>query len=358
MMSASRRSVQSASAQTEATSLLALIDFSYQHYALGDLLTTQVELATIAIGHNLDHIDVLAMVNPRLPSAHFQRFITPDNYISYLDGIVPVFTCNPMLRSLQIVRDIATFNHMILLRRASGAPMWPEFRAHLKMRQDYPIEHRHLNDFYARHGYLPKLRAPRDYEAWARRFHRDELGGRPLAIVNPRQSSLTNNPAATYRDSPLESWHSFIDVVAGRRPEVLFVMVGGYQEWEHRLLHRANIFVPRAFGLSLAHELALMKIARLFMGSSSGFATFATFTDIAYAIVGCEHRFAGPAGIMPGDRHYAFARPHQLLLWHRETMEELLALFEELYRGLAIDDVATGASAASVDSQTPKVPRP
>jgi hypothetical protein len=341
-----------------AKALLGVIDFSYQHYALGDLLTTQVELATMAIEHNLDHVDVLAMSNPRLPSAHFQQFITPDNYISYLDGIVPVFTCNPMLRSLQIIRDIATFNHAILSHRASGAPMWPDFRTHLKMRQDYPIGHLHLNAFYARHGYLPKLRAPRDHEAWARRFHQSELGGRPLAIINPRQSSLTSNPAATYRDAPLESWHSFIDVVARSQPKVLFVMVGGHQEWEHRLLHRANIFVPRAFGLSLAHELALMKIARLFMGSSSGFATFATFTDIAYAILGCEHRFAGPAGITPGDRHYPFARANQLLLWHRETTEELLALFEELYADLAIDGVATGASAASVDSQIPKVPRP
>jgi hypothetical protein len=359
MTSASNhRSVQAASAPADASSLLAIIDFSYQHYALGDLLTTQVELATIAIELKLDQIDVLAMTNPRLPSAHFQQFITSDNYVSYLDGIVPAVSCNPMLRTLQIIRDVATFNHAILSRRASGAPMWPDLRTHLKMRQDYPIGHRHLNAFYARHGYLPQLRAPRDYEAWARRFHQSELGGRPLAIVNPRQSSLTSNPAATYRDAPLESWHSFIDVVAGRQPEVLFVMVGGYQEWEHRLLQRANVFVPRAFGLSLAHELALMKIARLFMGSSSGFATFATFTDIAYGIVDCEHRFAAPAGITPGDRHYPFARANQILVWHRETTEVLLALFAELYANLAVDDVAAGAPAASVDSQPPKVPRP
>jgi hypothetical protein len=339
-------------------SLLAIIDFSYQHYALGDLLTTQVELATIAIERKLDHIDVLAMINPRLPSAHFQQFITSDNYVSYLDGIVPVFSCNPMLRTLQIIRDIATFNHMILSRRASGAPTWPDLRTHLRMRQDYPIGHLHLNAFYARHGYLPQLHAPRDYAAWARRFHQSELAGRPLAVVNPRQSALTGNPAATYRDAPLESWHSFIDAVARRRPEVLFVMVGGYQEWEHRLLHRANVFVPRAFGLSLAHELALMKIARLFIGSSSGFATFATFTDIAYAIIGCEHRFAAPAGITPGDRHYPFARGNQILVWHRETTEELLALFAELYADPAVDGLAAGSLAAGVDSQPPKAPRP
>ncbi len=57
-------------------------------------------------------------------------------------------------------------------------------------------------------------------------------------------------------------------------------MVGGFPEWEHGLLYRRNVFVPRAHGLQLAHELALMKIANLFMGTSSGFATFATFAAL------------------------------------------------------------------------------
>ena len=159
---------------------------------------------------------------------------------------------------------------------------------------------------------------------WARRFHATELGGRPLVVINPRQSSLTENPTVTYRDAPLPAWHAFIDAVAQRRPEALFVMVGGFQEWEHRLLGRRNVFVPRAWGLRLAHELALLKIADLFMGTSSGFATFATFTDIAYAIVNVEHSFAGPAEVHVDDRHFPFAKANQRLTWRRETTEELL----------------------------------
>ena len=317
-------------ARADHSALLAILDFSYQHYALGDVLTTQVKLATMTIEEGLTQIDMVVMVNPRLPSTRYQPFITSANYITHINNIMAIFTCNPMLRSLQIVRDPLTFNLIALARHLARARMWPAFDTHLSMRQDYPVAHDTLNAFYARRGYLPELRAPHRLEAWARDFHRTELNGRPLAIINPRQSSLTDSPAVTYRDAPLDDWYAFLDAAGAREPEFLFVMVGGFQEWEHRLLYRRNVFVPRASGLTLAHELALMKIADLFMGTSSGFATFATFTALPYAILNVQKEFAPYAGIKPDDRHYPFARPNQILTWHRETAEELAALFEEI----------------------------
>jgi hypothetical protein len=314
-----------------AKTLLGVVDFSYQHYALGDLLTYQIESATVAIDQNLDRVDVIVMVHPGLPSTDFQHFITPENYVTHLDGVAPVFTCHPKLGSLLFIRDAETLNHTIFSYLQGGAAMWPTFDAHIRMRQDFPSGHARLNAFHARYGYLPQLCAPRHYENWARRFHEVELGGRPLVIINPRQSSLTQHPAALFRDARLETWYQFIDIVAARRSDVLFVMVGGYQEWEYRLLHRPNVFVPRTVGLGLAHELAIMKIADLFMGSASGFATFATFSDMAYAIVKLEHRFAVHAELSIGDRRYPFAGENQLLTWHEETTDELLTLFEDIF---------------------------
>jgi hypothetical protein len=316
---------------TDRRSLVGVFDFSYQHYALGDLLTTQVDLAVMAAEQQIDNVDILVMVNPQRPSARFQPFVTPDNYTSYLDNILPALTCNPMLRSLQVFRDIYTFNYALLSRYGRGDAILPDLDNHLRMRQNYPIGHQRINAFHARTGRIPSLPAPRSYEKWAERFHRDELAGRPLVIINPRQSSLTNNPTVVYRDAPLDSWHAFIDEIAAKDPEILFVMVGGFQEWEHRLQHRKNVFIPRAFGLTLAHELGLIRIAELFMGTSSGFATFATFSEMNYAILNIEHSFAPHVGLEVGDRHYPFGRKCQILTWHRETTDELLALFNELY---------------------------
>ena len=90
--------------------LLGIFDFSYQHYALGDLLTNQVNLAILASEQGLRHVDILVMVNPDRPSARQQTFVTRANYIAHLDNVMPVFACNPLLRSLQLVRDIQTFN--------------------------------------------------------------------------------------------------------------------------------------------------------------------------------------------------------------------------------------------------------
>jgi hypothetical protein len=325
------RTFKSLLANDYGEALVAILDFSYQHFALGDLLTSQVDAMAIALDGGVKFIDVELMAYPSRPAARAQGFITPDNYISYLDNIAPIFDCNPMLRRLRLVRHISTFNFSLLSYYTNGIAMFPDLKTHLKMSHSYPLGHHRINSFYARHGCIPQLVSPRHYRAWAGRFHRTELEGRPLVVINPRQSSLTDYPVVTYRDAPLASWYAFIDAAAERWPKVMFVMAGGYQEWEHRLVHRRNVFVPRACGLTLSHELALMGVANLFMGTSSGFATFATFTAIPYAILNIEHHFSQYAGINPHDRHYPFGKSNQVLTWHKETVGELLSLFEELY---------------------------
>src|SRR3954451_14708614 len=90
----------------KSAALLGIFDFSYQHYALGDLLTSQVNLAIMATERGLRNVDVIVMVNPIRPGARQQTFVTPANYIAHLDNIMPVFACNPLLRSLQLMRDV------------------------------------------------------------------------------------------------------------------------------------------------------------------------------------------------------------------------------------------------------------
>src|SRR6266508_6004633 len=143
--------------------LLGVFDFFYQHYALGDLLTNQINLAVIAIEQGLRHVDLLVMVNPERPSARQQTFITRSNYIAHLHNVMPVFACNPLLRSFRLIRDLQTFNFLIALQHRNHLPMCPDLKSHLKIRTDFPIDHRRINAFHARHGYVPQLSAPRGY---------------------------------------------------------------------------------------------------------------------------------------------------------------------------------------------------
>src|SRR6476620_1060630 len=75
----------------KSAALLGIFDFSYQHYALGDLLTNQVNLAILASEQGLQHVDMLVMVNPDRPSARQQTFFIREYYVDHLDNVMPVF---------------------------------------------------------------------------------------------------------------------------------------------------------------------------------------------------------------------------------------------------------------------------
>src|SRR5262249_19128832 len=138
---------QAENSPSNSAALLGAFDFSYQHYALGDLLTNQINLAVIAIEWGLRHVDLMVMVNPERPSARQQTFVTRSNYIAHLDNIVPVFACNPLLRSFRLVRDLQTFNFLIALHHRNRLPMWPYLKTHLTMRQDFSLHHPPLHPF-------------------------------------------------------------------------------------------------------------------------------------------------------------------------------------------------------------------
>src|SRR5262245_64536223 len=104
--------LQAENSSSNSAALLGVFDFSYQHYALGDLLTNQIDLAVIAIERGLRHVDLMVMVNPERPSARQQTFVSSSNSIAHLDNIVSVLLLDTMLRSFTLVRDMQTFNFL------------------------------------------------------------------------------------------------------------------------------------------------------------------------------------------------------------------------------------------------------
>jgi hypothetical protein len=308
-----------------------IIDFSYQHYALGDLLTSQVNLACLALEQHCRGLDLYIIVDPRAPAARAQSFITPDNYLTHLDNVFPALLVSPMLRSIRLIRDPLTAGLSLLSLIRRRVPMWPRLFDHLRRRMTYPLGHAIINRFHGRHGYIPTLGAPRGYAGWARRFIEQHHAGQFLVCINPRQSRLTSTPAVTYRDAPLEEWYEFLRGVGRRYPDVHFFMLGGFAEWEHTLLRLPNVSIPRTMGLTLAHELALLAASDLFMGTSSGFATMATFSNVAYVITHIEPFFAGYAGVAVDAERYPFAGANQHLVWQREDARLLLHYFQRVH---------------------------
>jgi hypothetical protein len=235
-----------------------------------------------------------------------------------------------MLRSLKLIRHAPTFNLFLLREVVRRRPMWPPFHSHLNKKLDF-ISHRRINAFYRKHGYLPWLTAPRGYAAWADAFYQTHCGGRFVVAVNIRQGALSLTPANLVRDSPLPEWYAFIRRVTARHPDVQFLILGGYTEWDREMYRLPNVLIPRTMGFGLGHELALLHRADLFMGSSSGFATMATFCNKPYVITNIQHLFSQYIDVPVGGRHYPFGSENQVLYWETETQDVLLDFFEELH---------------------------
>lgn len=311
----------------------AVFDFHYHHYALGDTLTSLVEIACQAHEVGSTGVDIYVAVFPASPAARTQGFITPENYVHHLDNLFPAFLAAPMLNSVHLLRDggLSTSFHIWRLHR-SKVPMWPPMGDQMSRHVFYPLRHNHINRFHKEQGWLPLLQAPRGLQPWAERWLTGNLADKMVVCLNPRQSRLTPSPATIYRDAHLPDWYAFVREAALSFPDVRFVMLGGYNEWEPDLALYPNVVIPRALGLTLAHELSILVNADLFMGTSSGFATMATFSTTPYLITDIEHHFAQYAEVAVGAENYPFALPQQKLMWRRETSADLVASLAENYQ--------------------------
>ncbi len=306
----------------------AFIDFEYHHYALGDMLTKEIEIACHAIDTNCSAVDLYVSVDPFRPAAPTQGFITPENYTFHLDNLAGAMFCQPLLRSLHFLRDCSmTMNLVRKAAKRQKRPMWPPYKVQLDRHVHYPFGHMVINRHFVKHGSIPTLTAPKGYDQWVDRFVEKQLPGKFIVVVNPRQSSLTPNPATTYRDADLSIWNSFFERVWRQYPQVQFIHVGGYNEIDSEAMKLPNVTAARSLGLELAHELALIVRADMFIGTSSGFATMATFTKVPYLITDIETYFSDYAEVAVGDS-YPFAQEGQTLLWQKEDAEILFAYLE------------------------------
>jgi hypothetical protein len=295
--------------------MIGIYDFSYGPYALGDALTWTMNLNVLAADEGCNAIDQYLVIDPVRPGSGLQPFVNTHNYVSIIDGLFPAFLCCPLLRSLKVMRHAPTFNRFLVREVVRRRPLWPSFFSHLNRKLDF-ISHRRINAHYRKHGGLPWLAAPRGYGRWADEFRRTRCTGRFVVAVNIRQGALSMTPANLYRDSPLPEWHAFIRRAAARHPDAMFLILGGYTEWDREFLRLPNVLIPRAMGFSLAQELALLHRSDL--------------------ITNIQHLFSRYIDVPVGGRHYPFGSDTQILYWEKENQDVLLEFFEELRDRLGV----------------------
>lgn len=334
-------------ASIPADTFVGIYDFAYAPYALGDCLTWQENVLVHAIESNYKNVRLCLVTDPRCPSGRLQPHINSANFGEFIRGLYPAFFCNPLASTVHVFRNRDAFDAVLLDARKKGVKSWPSFRDHYRQRLDF-ISHTSINRFYRRNGYLPRLVAPRGYVGAVDSV----IGGQGergyTVIVNIRQSGKTETPNNLHRDSPANEWHRFFRNIGTRFPDVRFYHVGNYDEWSVELMKmkHSNVTIMRQNGYTLGHELALLHACDLFMGTSSGFAAAATFSETPYIITNMEPRFSGFSGVPVGVDRYPFGDEHQTIHWEKETAEFLTDRFAHVYaatrnRHRSIDRVRT-----------------
>jgi hypothetical protein len=327
----------------------AVYDFQLLPYALGDVLTWNIQTALRCAEVGRQRVDAFICMDASHPSSIYQRnLVVAENCALYLNELFSAFGTHPSLGNIYLfgsceemverLRDLARAD-------AVNGETLSDYERALGAREDtetlnryfikYIYSHERLNHFADRHGRIPLLTASRGCEPDVQGLLATLFADKRIVVIHPRLRQLDNGLGGEhtyFRDSDFLEWYEFLRAAAEKHPEVQFVVVGRLQEKPLELLRLPNVISLRTLGLGLGHDLTLMLHADLFIGTSSGFAAMANFSTVPYFITKVNKETCNAYGIAQGSTRLPFATPNQLLVYEPETSAMLMDLLD---RGLA-----------------------
>ena len=309
-------------------SLLGFVDYRNFPYALGDTITLLMNMEVLRQLEDKEDIVQFILTYPGSPGSRLQPFVNRNNFRNFLIELFPAFLFSPNTSSLNFTESRSFFHYRLLQSTLRREAVWPGIFAQARGSMDY-ISHRRINKFFLKNGHLPRLDAPERLRIRAREHLRTLFPDKSVVTVNLRNSKSSYFYTAPHREANIPEWEKFFRLTALSHPNVMFLIVGSFSEWNRSFLDFPNVAISRRLGLGLADELSLLLQSSLFMGSSSGFSALATFSTVPYVITNFEPGAAKYVGLEVGERRYAFAEKNQVILWGQEQASDLYREFCE-----------------------------
>ncbi|MFH0986196.1 MAG: hypothetical protein V1882_11820 [Candidatus Omnitrophota bacterium] len=371
-------------------SIVGIYDFELFPYALGDVLTWNIQTAIDCDDLGREKVDICICLDERNPVSIFQRdMINRDNFSLFFSELYSAFSTHPRLGNIHIFHRredmVAYLNEVV-----AGDPVnsqivveYMEVLNHFKLGKikniansiflnlrknpvlhrvykmicptkikktifskcqgydakeitdyfaKYIQSHESINEYASRKGCIPFLRpglgcAPDIDELISTRLKRKKIVSFHLRL---RQLDAGYGGEYSYeRDSDFLEWYDFLTEAGKRYPDVMFVSLGRLPEKPLELLRLPNVLNLRVFGMGLGHELTMMLKSDLFLGTSSGFAACANFSRIPYFITKMSSMSCQAYCIPDRAERLPFATKDQVLIYERETLELLMGLLEK-----------------------------
>jgi hypothetical protein len=355
-------------------------DFGLFPYALGDVLTWNVQTAIRCKELGREQVDIYVCVDERQPPNLFQTdLITADNCELFFNEVFGAFGTHPkpgniflyrrreqMLQRLRDalrgdeanLEDLADYERALadyqgaLANRGNGRPVLIRLPA-LMIEYFTKSLHSHerINAYAAAHGRIPFLRPSMGCEPDIAGLITKRFAANRIVAIQMRLRRLDTGYGAehTYwRDSDFLEWYEFLKEAGKTHPDVQFVVMGRFQEKPLELLRLPNVISIRTLGLGLGHELSLLLKSDLFIGTSSGFAALANFSAVPYFITKMNDSACKAYGIEPGSERLPFAGERQILVYEPETRDLLMRLLERGLEGVPPRSGTSGPSLTGV----------
>lgn len=344
------------------SSLCAPYDFELLPYALGDVLTWNIQTAIRCEEAGLDRVDICICADERYPASIYQKkLVTGANLGLFMNELYGAFGTHPRLGNILLFRRREELQAHLQLAAAghpANARMFESYERAIANRGDeqtlidYFTEtlhtHREINRFAEQHGRIPLLQASTGCAPDVKSLLDARFAGRRIVPFHMRLRRLDAGYGGehTYaRDSDVLEWYEFLRDAGTRHPDVMFIAVGRIQEKPLEFLRLPNVLSLRTLGLGLGHELTLMLASDLFIGTSSGFAALANFSTLPYFITRMTPASCRAYCIEQGAPRLPFATPKQILVYEPETKALLMRLLEQ-----GIDGVPPRCSGTPLDS--------
>jgi hypothetical protein len=327
----------------------AIYDFGLLPYALGDVLTWNIQTAVRAAQAGRGLVDIYLCADAEEPAFQYQRgMVVEENAFLHLGEMLGAFGTHPCLGDINICRSRHQIRERLLPhadRDAILRGVLHEYQATLdngddQVKHDYFRRHvfsyAKLNEFFGQSRAMPLLQPSRGCEPDVEGVMTRLLAGKRVVVVHPRLRRLDyglRGEPSHHRDSDFLEWYEFLRTAAHTHPEVQFVVVGRLQEKPIELLRLDNVISLRTLGFGLGHELTLLRRADLFIGTSSGFAVMANFSETPYFITRMTKEGYFAYGIPEGAASLPFAASNQILIRETETASLLSSLLD---RGLLL----------------------
>lgn len=324
----------------------AIYDFDLMPYALGDVLTWNVQTAIKCEDAGREAVDVHICLDERYPSSIYQSdTVRADNCWLFFNELFGAFGTHPRLGNITIHRkreDALAALRSEAAGDAATAEALADYEHALANRHDqdkliayftkYIYYHKGINAFAAEHGRIPLLQPSLGCEPDVAGLLARHLPDKRIVVMHMRQRRLDAGYGGGHthaRDSDFLEWYDFLREAGRRFPDVQFVVLGRLQEKPLELLRLPNVMSLRTLGFGLGHELTLMLRADLFIGTSSGFAAMANFSQTPYFITKMGRESCNAYEIEFGCDRLPFATDRQRLVYEPETSELLMKLLAE-----------------------------